>query len=381
VSPRAATTAIFAVNGAAVGTWIAQIPAAQHRLDISKSVIGLALLCMACGALLAMPLTGQILARRPSARVTHILVLIECVLIPLPLLAPSPWLLGASLLVFGAANGAMDVAMNAHGIAVEREYGRSIMSSLHGGWSVGGLAAAGAAALGGLAGLDPRVEAAIAAAVLFLLSAAVSPRLGDATAAEAGPAPKLSRPPRGVVLLGVLCLAIMVTEGAMGDWSGLYLRDDAGAEASVASVGFAGFSAGMAGGRFFGDRLANRLGTALLLRAGALLVMIALGGLLLAGDAIVAVIGFTLVGLGVSNAVPQLFSAAGRVPDTASAPALAAVFTMGYMGFIAGPPIIGLLADLISLPAALAVLLLAPAAVFVLGGRATHAARPLQAAA
>jgi MFS family permease len=377
VSPRAATTAIFLVNGAAVGTWIAQIPAAQHRLDISKSVIGLALLCMACGALVAMPLTGQILARRPSARVTQIAVLIECVLIPLPLLAPSPWLLGAFLLVFGAANGATDVAMNAHGIAVEREFGRSIMSSLHGGWSVGGLAAAGAAALGGVAGLDARVEAALAAAALFAVSAAVSLRLGEATAAEAGPAPKLSRPPSGVVLLGVLCLAVMVTEGAMGDWSGLYLRDDAGAEASLAAVGFAGFSAGMAGGRFFGDWLADRVGTATLLRAGAALVVLALGGLLLAGGAVVAVIGFTLVGLGVSNAAPQLFSAAGRVPGTASAPALAAVFTMGYTGFIAGPPIIGVLADLISLPAALAVLIAAPLAVVVFGGRATRAVRPL----
>src|SRR4051812_18516419 len=213
MSPRAATTAIFLVNGAAVGTWIAQIPVAQARLDISKSVIGLALLCMACGALVAMPLTGQVLATRPSARVTQIAVLVECVLIPLPLLAPSPWLLGAFLLVFGAANGATDVAMNAHGIAVEKRLGRSIMSSLHAGWSVGGLTAAGAAALGAVAGLDARVEAAIAAAVLFAVAAAMSLRLGTATVAEPGAAPKLSRPPRGVVLLGVLCLAIMVTEG------------------------------------------------------------------------------------------------------------------------------------------------------------------------
>jgi hypothetical protein len=311
--------------------------------------------------------------------VTQIAVLVECVLIPLPLLAPSPWLLGAFLLVFGAANGATDVAMNAHGIAVEKRLGRSIMSSLHAGWSVGGLTAAGAAALGAVVGLDARVEASIAAAVLLSFSAVVSLRLGTATAAEAGPAPKLQRPPRGVVLLGVLCLAIMVTEGAMGDWSGLYLRDEVGADPSLAAIGFAGFSAGMAGGRFFGDWLADRFGTGTVLRAGAALAMFALGGLLLVGDPVVAVIGFTLVGLGVSNAVPLLFSAAGRVPGTSSAPALAAVFTMGYTGFIAGPPVIGILADLVSLPAALALLCLAAGSVVVFGGRATHAAAPLSA--
>ena len=255
MSPRVATTGIFLVNGAAVGTWIAQIPAAQERLDISKSVIGLALLCMAVGALVAMPLTGQLLARRPSARVTQVAILVECVLIPLPLLAPSPWLLAGALVVFGAANGAADVAMNAHGIAVEKRLGRSIMSSLHAGWSFGGLAGAGAVALGAVAGLDPRVEAALAGAVLFVLAGFVSLRLGTATAATgAGPAPKLSRPPRGVVLLGALCFLIMVIEGAMGDWSGLYLRDDLHADPSLASIGFAGFSAGMAGGRLFGDR-------------------------------------------------------------------------------------------------------------------------------
>ena len=380
MSPRAATTGIFLVNGAAVGTWIAQIPAAQERLDISKSVIGLALLCMAVGALVAMPLTGQLLARRPSARVTQVAILVECVLIPLPLLAPSPWLLAGALLVFGAANGAADVAMNAHGIAVEKQLGRSIMSSLHAGWSFGGLAGAGAVALGAVAGLDPRVEAALAGAVLFVLAGFVSLRLGTATAATgAGPAPKLSRPPRGVVLLGALCFLIMVIEGAMGDWSGLYLRDDLHADPSLASIGFAGFSAGMAGGRLFGDRLADRFGGSLVVRAGGALVVVALGGLLLAGEPAVAVVGFTLVGLGVSNSVPLLFSAAGRVPGTDSAPALAAVFTMGYTGFIAGPPVIGILADLISLPAALALLCAAAGAVAVLGGRATHATQPLAA--
>jgi hypothetical protein len=332
---------------------------------------------MAGGALVAMPLTGQLLARRPSGGVTRLAILAECVLIPLPLLAPTPWALALCLIVFGAANGACDVAMNAHGVAVEKALGRPIMSSLHAGWSFGGLAGAGGAALGGVAGIDARLEAALAALAVMALAAPAARRLGSASTAEPGPAPKLGLPPRGVLLLGALCFLILVTEGAMGDWSGIYLREEAGAARGVAALGFAGFSLGMAAGRIGGDALAHRLGSTTVLRAGAALVVVALGSLLAAGQAAVAVVGFTLVGLGVANAVPLLFSAAGRVRGMASAPALAAVFTMGYTGFIVGPPVIGVLADAIGLPVALALLCGAAGAVAVLGGRATQATEPL----
>jgi hypothetical protein len=381
VSPRVATAGIFAANGAAIATWVAQIPSVQERLAISKSVIGLALLCMAAGALVAMPLTGQLLARRPSAGVTRIAIAVQCVLVPLPLLAPSPVLLGAFLMIFGAANGVCDVGMNAHGVAVEKAIGRPILSGLHGGWSVGGLAGAGGAALGAALGADPRVEAAVAGLVVLAFASVIGRHLGAYSTAEAGPAPKLRVPPRGVVLLGALCFAIMVTEGAMGDWSGIYLRDETGAARGVASLGFAGFSLGMAAGRFTGDALVARLGATPILRAGAALVVVALGGLLAAQQSELGVAGFTLVGLGVANAVPLLFSFAGRVRGTASAPALAAVFTMGYTGFIVGPPVIGVLADAIGLPYALALLCLAAGSVAVLGGRATRASEPLGSAA
>ena len=138
-----ATFSIFVVNGAMIGTWVAHIPWLQDHLGISKSTIGLCLLCMAAGALVSMPLTGHILDRRSSASVTRAATLIFCLMLPLPLLATSPYMLGAILFVFGASNGAMDVAMNAHGVAVERELPKPIMSSLHGGWSLGGFAVCG----------------------------------------------------------------------------------------------------------------------------------------------------------------------------------------------------------------------------------------------
>jgi predicted MFS family arabinose efflux permease len=371
VSPRAATSVCFLVNGALVGTWVAQIPFVQERFDVSKTTIGVVLLFMAAGAFVAMPLTGHVLERHASARVLRLAALVYPPLLLLPLGAPGPVLLAAGLVVFGAGNGAMDVSMNAHGVAVERAGGKPIMSSLHACWSFGGLAGAGGVAAAAALGADPRVEGACAALALWVVVILASARLGGASVhGEPGTA-GFALPSRAVLLIGALCFLVMVTEGAMGDWSGIYLRHDLGAGASAAATGFAGFSLGMALARLAGDGLARRWGAGRVLSAGMGLVTVALAAVLIVGEPVAAVVGFALIGVGVANAVPLLFSAAGRVPP--SGPSLAAVFTVGYTGFIAGPPLIGVLADAVSLPAALATLCVAALAVTVLGGRAARA--------
>jgi predicted MFS family arabinose efflux permease len=369
VTPRAATFLVFSVNGAMIGSWVAHIPWLQDHLGVSKATIGLCLLCMAAGALVSMPLTGQILDRRSSGSVTRAAALLFCLMLPLPLLASSAPMLGAILFVFGAVNGAMDVSMNAHGVAVERELPKPIMSSLHGGWSVGGFVASGVAVVAGSAGLDPRVESLIAGVALWCFAFFVTGRLGSASAhSEEGSG--FALPSRAVLLIGLLCFLAMMTEGAIGDWSGIYLRHDLGASAAAAATGFTGFSLGMAIARLGGDVLNERLGAGPLLRGGMGLVAIALGGVLLIGEAVPAVVGFALCGLGIANAVPLLFSAAGRLDPPG--PSLAATFTVGYTGFIIGPPVIGFLADHIGLPETLALLVLAALAVASLGGRAVH---------
>jgi hypothetical protein len=377
LKPRAATTAVFFINGAMVGTWIAHIPYMQDRLGVSKATIGVALLCMTVGALVAMPLTGQILHRRPSAHVVRAAALVYCLLGPLPVLPSSAVALGAALVAFGALNGAMDVSMNAHGVAVERELGRPIMSSLHAGWSFGGFFAAGAVSLAAAAGMDARVESALMTAALWLAALYVTGRLGSAST-HSEEAAGFALPSRGVLLLGALCLIAMVVEGAMNDWSGIYLRHDLDSGAAAASLGFAGFSLGMAVCRVGGDLINTRIGPTALLRGGMLLVAFALGALLLIAQPVVAVIGFTLAGLGVANGVPVMFSAAGRVPP--SGPSLAAVFTVGYTGFLAGPPLIGILADAIGLPVTLGLVGAAAVAVAALAARGLGAAAPSPAA-
>jgi hypothetical protein len=366
MSPRAATFAVFMVNGGMIGTWVAFIPFKQADLGVSKATIGLCLLCMAAGALVAMPLTGQILNRRSSAGVTRTATLLYCLLLPLPLLAPSPVALGAILVGFGAINGAMDVSMNAHGVAVERELPKPIMSSLHGGWSLGGFGAAGLAAAATALGLDPPAWAAVMGVLLWLAGLYVTSQLGQASM-HSGDAGGFALPSRAVLLIGVLCFLAMMTEGAIGDWGGIYLRQDLGAGPAAAATAYTGFSLGMAIARLGGDALNAAVGADRLLRGGMALVAIVLGGVLVAGEALIAVPGFVLIGIGIANAVPLLFSAAGRVPP--AGPSLAAVFTVGYTGFIVGPPVIGFLADQFGLPETLALLVGFALVVAALGGR------------
>jgi predicted MFS family arabinose efflux permease len=379
MTPRWALAGVFFVNGAGVGTLLPHIPYLQQRLDVSKGVIGLCLLAMTAGALVAMPLTGELLRRRSTRTVLLAAIVAYPIALAFPLLAQTPLVLAVLLMFFGVANGCFDVTQNAHGAAIERASGRPIMSSLHAGWSLGGVVGSAGVALAAATGLDPRVYAAVAAAVLLVLGLGFWTRIGDArveTAVDGETGFVL--PSRGVLLLGVLAILVMITEGAMNDWSPLYLREVLDTGQDVAAAGFATFSAGMFVGRVAGDAVVRRLGPERVLRGGAALAGLALGGLLLAGSTPVALAGLFAVGIGVANGVPLLFSAAGRTE--APGPAIAAVSTMGYGAFLGGPPFIGFLADAIGLPGALATICLAAGTVVLLGGRVGHEDRAREAA-
>jgi MFS family permease len=367
MTARMATVGVFFVNGAVIGTWVGQIPWVQDRFDLSKSTLGLIILTMAIGVIVALPIMGQAIVRLGSVRATRLAGTLCVLVLPLPLLAPEPWLLPLALIILGASSGAMDVSMNAHGVAVEQRIHRPIMSSLHAGWSFGGLAGAALVAAAGGVGIDPRVETLIATALFAALLAVCLQRLGEGSRTAEAPA-GFRRPPRSVVVLALLTLIVMVTEGAMADWGGIYLTRDLGTSTSFAALAFAAFSGGMTTARVFGDWLNRRLGAATLFQGGSALAAVALGGMLLAADPGLAIAGFFLVGIGVANGVPLAFSAAGHAPGE-SGPNIAAVSSMGSLGFLAGPPFIGFLAEATSLPLALSTLCLGLAAVTVAGRR------------
>lgn len=375
---RWAIAAVFFANGSMIGAWAAQIPLVKEKLAVGHGALGIALLGMAGGAMIAMPLAGAAISRLGSAAVTRASALAFLLALPLPVLAPNLVLLAAALLVFGAANGVMDVAMNAHGVAVERQLGRPIMSSCHGMFSVGGLVGAGLAALLlpfipplAVAGLTTMMALGVALFALpQLLPASVDMNSGEAA---------FGLPNQFTLALGALCFLAMSGEGAVLDWSALHLEGGLGMSPEFAAIGFAAFSATMAAGRFTGDWMRGHFGAVTLVRASAFVAAAGLALALTVPVPALAVVGFAIVGLGVANIVPVLFGAAGALPGQSSGSAIAAVATMGYMGFLAGPPVIGLVAEQTSLALALGLVVLACIVIGLAASAASPAGKPAAA--
>jgi hypothetical protein len=327
---------------------------------------------MAAGALIAMPLTGSAIHHLGSATVTRGATLALIAAFPLPLLAPDPALFMPALFLFGAANGVLDVAMNAHGVMVERRLKRAIMSSLHGMWSLGGLAGAGIAAL--MLPFIPPLPQALAALAAAAVAAIVALRFLLPSSADGGSGKaSFAWPSRATFGLGSLCFLCMASEGAVLDWSALHLKTSLALGAGLAATGFAAFSASMALSRFGGDWMRGRFGAVTLVRWSAFLAAAGMTMALAVSSPLLAVAGFALVGLGLANLVPVFFGAAGRIPGEGAGSAIAAVATVGYSGFLLGPPVIGVAADLTSLAQALALIVLACVTIGLFAGTADRA--------
>ncbi|MEJ7617656.1 MAG: MFS transporter [Pyrinomonadaceae bacterium] len=352
---RLAVSAMFLTSGALFANWVARIPAVQGRLALSEGALGLALLGLAVGALISMPVAGWIGARVGSHRVTKYAVLAYCATLPLAALAPNLLTLTFSLMIVGAANGALNVAMNTQAVAVEKLYRRPIMSSFHAVFSLGGMIGAIGGAIIASLNFYPLIHFAGVAALFGALALIASVwLLPETMSAEAPPPPLFAKPTKDLLALGVIALCVMLGEGAMADWSAVYLKGTLGTSVGVAAAGCAAFSLAMAAGRLAGDRMIQLLGPKMILSLGGILAATGLGSALFVAQSVPTFIGLACVGLGFSTIVPVVFSAAGRARGTAPAGvALAAVTTTGYFGFLIGPPIIGFAAELMGLRAAL----------------------------
>jgi MFS family permease len=355
---RHAVSVVFLANGAVFGSWAPQLPLVQERLGIGPAVLGGALLAMALGALCAMLVAGAVIARFGSAPVTRASGIALCLALPTACLAPNLALLVAALALLGAANGMMDVAMNAHGVAVETRLQQPIMSSLHGMFSLGGLIGAGLGAAA-LAFISPAAHALAAGILLAALAALASRWLLPGRIDVGDTGPHFALPSRAALVLGALAFLVLMTEGAALDWSAIWLKGELGASPTLAGMAFAAFSGAMALGRFGGDRLRRRWGATALVRGSTLLAAAGLGFAVLVATPAAAILGFACAGLGLSNTVPVLFGAAGRLPSVQPGAGIAATAGVGYLGFLAGPPLIGFAAQATSLGVALGLLVVA----------------------
>ncbi|WP_210636249.1 MFS transporter [Streptomyces sp. GESEQ-13] len=346
---RYAVAAVFAVHGAVTGSFATRVPWIQDHAGVSAGQLGLALAFPALGASLAMPLAGGISHRFGARNALRGLLALWTLALILPSLAPNLLTLCLALFVYGASAGMSDVAMNALGVEVENRLDRSIMSGLHGMWSVGAVVGSAAGTLAAHLGSDARLHHALAAAVLTVVGFAACAWVLDLQPAEdEEPPPRFALPPRSALLIGAIGFCAVFAEGASLDWSAVYLRDQLETSAGLAAACTTGFTLTMAVARIAGDRVVDRYGAVRTVRASGVVAL--LGGLLIvfAGHPAVAMTGFALMGLGIAVVVPLCFAAAGRSGSNPSL-AIAGVATITYTSGLIAPSAIGMLAQATSL--------------------------------
>jgi fucose permease len=364
--PRLAITGVFVVHGLLFASWTAHIPHVKASLGLSDGTLGFALLGAPVGSVCAMVASAYLLPRLGSRRIVQIALVGYCATGPLVGLTGSlPALLGA-LFVWGAFQGSLDVAMNTQAITVERSERRALMSGLHGSWSIGSFAGAGIGALAVGAGitLTPQllVLGTLAILAVGLLTTSLLPDRADrhrSTPAADGSgrgAPAVSRWSGGMVLLGAIAFASMLCEGASADWAAVYLAGSLHAAAVEAGLGYATFALAMVTVRLSGNRLLTRYRPDRLLPTLAAVATVGFATGLLIGRPVAALAGFACLGIGLASVVPTVFSAAGRIPGLHPGTAVATASACGWAGFVCGPPLIGRLAAVSSLPTALILL-------------------------
>lgn len=350
---RKASLLIFLVCGIGLSSWAPMVPFAKINLGLDDAALGLVLLSLGAGAILTMPFTGFFINKFGSRKVMLVSAIMIAIALPLLLLTKSAAELAAILFIFGASIGSIDVAMNSHAVLVQEKYGRHIMSSFHGMFSLGGLA--GSIGLGFLIkmGLSPSVAAVSISVMLVVIAGSQYQYLFAKAEEKSVDSFSFSLPTGPVVALGLMCFVFFLAEGALLDWSAVFLQFNRNFEPSMAGLGYAVFSVAMAVMRLTGDKIIHKIGSSKVVLYGAL---VSAAGYFIAVTIPwpgAALIGFALVGLGAANVVPVFFTAAGNIPGIAPSVSLPAVTTLGYMGQLAGPAMIGFIADAFSLPIAL----------------------------
>jgi MFS family permease len=348
------------VHAAVSGSWGPRLPAIKEAIGLTQGQLGIALTGLAVGLFAGTRLAGRPIRHWGSRRVIRVGTLVLCATLVGPAIAGSLLWVTLSLFVLGAASGLLDVAINTNAVALERGFARPIMSSIHGTWSAGLLAGAGIAAGAAALSISPLVHFGV---VAVALSAASALSLRDLLAprSERPIPPPDPHPSRHVmrgtalVLLGVVSFSSLVGEGAAADWSAVYLREDLGAGAGLAALAFVAFSLGMTACRFVSDRLIARFGPVAVVGAGGLAGAAGLALGVLVPRPVASIAAFAVLGAALAPVVPTAFSAAGNASHADQDAALGWIVTIGYLGSILGPILIGLTAEVASLRWGLAI--------------------------
>jgi MFS family permease len=355
-SARIATAAFFFISGFSYSSWASRIPDIQRRLELNKAELGFFLLALPAGLVLTLPVTGYLLQRYSSRNIMMIGVLIFNLMLTLIGVVDLAWQLGFVLFCFGSSRNLMNISVNAQSVAVQALYKRSIITTFHGVWSLAGFAAAAVGAV--------MVNLKVAPTWHFVLVSVLMTIMGIIAFSDSPHAPpsreantkRFILPDRHLLKYGLISFAVMACEGTMYDWSNIYFQDAVHPPEKLIAAGYVIYMIAMSIGRFAGDSLVNRLGAKVMIQYSGLMV---LGGFLVAAvlpHTISASIGFMMIGFGVSCVVPLVLRMATMASTMSSGPAIAAVSTVGYMGFLVVPPLVGFLAEAASLRWAFAVM-------------------------
>ena len=363
--------ACFLVHGLVVSTWVSRIAAVKAALHLTDGALGLALLGTAIGSVTAIPLCGALVVRFGSREIARWTAGGFCLsLISIPFAVDTVTLF-AALFFYGAMAGANDVSMNAQAVATERRLGTPVISRFHAMFSIGGMAGACAGAWLAGRGIHSAPHL-LGGALLFLTVAVLSTRMLVETRSEAAPPSparerahpsrnplaRLRRIPAALVALSTIGFCIFLSEGAIADWTAVYLHQVLGASPGLAPVGYAVFSLAMATFRMMGDAITLRIGRTATIRCGGALAALGLASALLAHSPYWALLGFGAAGAGFSSIIPLVFAAGGRVAGVSEGAGVATVSGLGYLGFLVGPPAIGFLSELTNLRIGLSLLVL-----------------------
>jgi len=357
--PKWALAVLFLVDGTGFGLWAAHVPVFKQSLHLGNGDLSRVLLSLVGGAIVTMPLMGHLIERFGSRTVVRIAAILYVAMLAGLAQASSFGLLVLFAMLYGGAKGALDVSVNAQAIAVEQHYGRSSMSLLQGCWSLGGLIGAGMTSVLLKHGVPLRWNLSAGAIVLGVAVLAVVPLLVSEERKPHHQKTKFIFPDAALLRLALIAFFGLFAEGAIGDWAAVYLRSNMGASLSLAAAGYATYAIAMASGRFSGDWLTRRFSDKTILMGSGLLIAIGFGCTLVSRSLAVAVFGLALTGVGVANIVPVIMVLAGRNKKMGAGPAISALSTIGYFGFLAGPPLIGWLAVMVGLGWALGMIVIA----------------------
>ena len=366
---RIAVSFYFFLAGLCFSSWASRIPDIRQQLHLSNAGLGGVLLGLPVGLMISLPVAGWMVARFGSRRVAILSAIAYPCILPLLGLSATVWELVGCLFLFGVSGNLLNISMNTQAIGTEVLYKRTIMASYHGIWSLAGFSGAATGTLLTGLGLSPYRHFLIITALALLL-VWLSYRwllLHDEDTQDQRPI--FARPDRSLINLGIIAFCSMICEGAMADWSGVYFQKVIQPGPALVAAGYTAYTATMAGGRFIGDWLATRLGPKKILQGSGILTASGLLIAILFPYFLTAIVGFLLVGAGVSSVVPLVYSSAGRSKKLSPGVALAAVSTIGYLGFLLGPPCIGFIAQASSLKWSLGLVALLGSVIAVMAGK------------